>query len=37
MWDKSQSIALTIIEVNKLRINLLSLYSGAAKIPQSSL
>lgn len=37
MWDKSQSIALTIIEVNKLCINLLSLYSGAAKIPQSSL
>ena len=37
MWEKSQSIALTIIELNKLCINPLSLYSGAAKMPQSNL
>lgn len=32
MSEKSQSITLTIIELNKFYINLLSLYSGAAKI-----
>lgn len=37
MWEKSQSIALTIIELNKLCINPLSLYSGAAKMLQSNL